>query len=342
MDFNITTVTDIFFRVAAVGQLFMFFTILIRPNSFSRYKNILLLGLCIASYLLLSAPIADEQYGFLRNILLIFTDYMAFAFWLVIYPLFNQFPAKKIMKYLFAGIFAGNIIFFGFTDGDGFYHVMVHWISLFLLFHCIYMAISGLNDDLMDQRRKFRVWFTGITCLIFSIIAYSEIFDDSIRHTPAFSALISIGFFILIAYMGRILISPSLSDILIVPDSNKNPNINDIPNKYKAHYNALNKFMSEGGYRQENLSIKNLSYTLSIPEHQLRYLINSCLGYRNFSTYLNEYRIKEACERLKDENEASTQILTIAMDLGYGSVGSFNRAFRNETGKSPREFKAKE
>jgi len=32
-------------------------------------------------------------------------------------------------------------------------------------------------------------------------------------------------------------------------------------------------------------------------------------------------------------------VLTIAMDLGYGSLAPFNRAFRETTGQSPTDFR---
>ncbi|MBC7047243.1 AraC family transcriptional regulator, partial [Salmonella enterica subsp. enterica serovar Heidelberg] len=74
-----------------------------------------------------------------------------------------------------------------------------------------------------------------------------------------------------------------------------------------------------------------------VPEHRLRALINQRLGYRNFSDFLNSHRIADARAWLSDPARVDLPVLTLAMDLGYGSLAPFNRAFRDATGTSPSE-----
>ena len=68
-------------------------------------------------------------------------------------------------------------------------------------------------------------------------------------------------------------------------------------------------------------------------------MINQHLGFRNFNTYLNSYRIQEATEILADPLNASTPILNVAMEVGFNSLAPFNRAFKAATGLTPREFR---
>ncbi len=82
-----------------------------------------------------------------------------------------------------------------------------------------------------------------------------------------------------------------------------------------------------------------LPINLDTPEHRLRALINRKLGYRNFSAFLNRHRIAEAREKLANRDDVDLPVLTIAMDLGYNSLPTFNRAFRSETGTTPSEFR---
>ena len=82
-----------------------------------------------------------------------------------------------------------------------------------------------------------------------------------------------------------------------------------------------------------------LAERLDYPEHQLRRLINGHMGYRNFSAFLNSYRIEDAKRQLADPGFARTPVLTIALDLGYGSLGPFNRAFKAQTGMTPTEYR---
>ncbi|MDX1580240.1 MAG: helix-turn-helix domain-containing protein, partial [Alphaproteobacteria bacterium] len=78
---------------------------------------------------------------------------------------------------------------------------------------------------------------------------------------------------------------------------------------------------------------------LDAQDYRLRRLINGHLGYRNFNDFLNTYRVEAAKADLHDPEKAHLPILTIAMDLGYRSLASFNRAFKELTGSTPSEFR---
>lgn len=95
----------------------------------------------------------------------------------------------------------------------------------------------------------------------------------------------------------------------------------------------------ERAYRQDGLTIGALAQRLSLPEHRLRRLINPALGYRNFNSFLNYYRIAEAKAALADASQSEVPVLTIALDTGFSSLGPFNRAFKAETGATPSEFR---
>lgn len=99
----------------------------------------------------------------------------------------------------------------------------------------------------------------------------------------------------------------------------------------------VNEIMQEGFYRRENLTLKDLSKALEVPEYKVRAVINKELGYRNFNEFINEYRIEEAGQRLIDEPE--TPISNIALDVGYRTLSSFNRAFRKEKETTPTAFR---
>jgi AraC-like DNA-binding protein len=104
-------------------------------------------------------------------------------------------------------------------------------------------------------------------------------------------------------------------------------------------HGALVRAMDNRAYARTGLSIRQLAEELKIPEHRLRALINSQLGYKNFSTFLNGYRIKEACDRLRDPREARIPVLTIALDAGFASIAPFNPAFRQSVGMTPTEYR---
>jgi AraC-like DNA-binding protein len=92
-------------------------------------------------------------------------------------------------------------------------------------------------------------------------------------------------------------------------------------------------------WRGEDLSISALAALVGAPEHRLRKLINGVLGHRNFADYVNGRRIEAAKIALSAPDLALKSISTIAYDLGFASLGPFNRAFRAATGVTPTEWR---
>lgn len=68
-------------------------------------------------------------------------------------------------------------------------------------------------------------------------------------------------------------------------------------------------------------------------------LSNGALGHRNFAQFVNGYRLAEVRSALADPAQREVPIITIALDAGFGSLGPFNRAFRDVEGVTPREWR---
>ena len=94
-------------------------------------------------------------------------------------------------------------------------------------------------------------------------------------------------------------------------------------------------------YRRPRLSIRSLADELGLPEYRLRKLIHEELGFRNFNALLHHYRLREAREMLSDPDQVRTPILTIALTVGYQSINTFNRAFRENFGETPSTFRTR-
>lgn len=59
----------------------------------------------------------------------------------------------------------------------------------------------------------------------------------------------------------------------------------------------------------------------------------------NFSAFVNEYRVKEACQRINDiEHYGKLTIEAVSMSVGFKSRSTFNSAFRKFTGLTPGEY----
>lgn len=96
--------------------------------------------------------------------------------------------------------------------------------------------------------------------------------------------------------------------------------------------NALEK---ERIYLNNDLTINKLAEYLNINRTYLSQIINSHFK-KNFSTFINEYRVKEAQKQLLTNNNITIE--AISQEVGFKSKSAFNTAFKNYTGITPSFF----
>lgn len=90
-----------------------------------------------------------------------------------------------------------------------------------------------------------------------------------------------------------------------------------------------------------DLKVADLAAALGEQEYKVTQNITGELGYRNFNQLINARRINYAKQLLADPQFESRPILSISFDCGFNSIGPFNRAFKQEVGMTPREFRAR-
>jgi AraC-like DNA-binding protein len=88
-------------------------------------------------------------------------------------------------------------------------------------------------------------------------------------------------------------------------------------------------------YREPDLAVASVAARLGVTEKKLREVINRRLGFRNFSAYVNAFRVEEVRRRLLDRRHDEVPILTMALESGFGSIVAFNRAFKDKYGMTP-------
>ncbi|MCE3233713.1 MAG: bacterial regulatory helix-turn-helix s, AraC family protein [Rickettsiaceae bacterium] len=92
---------------------------------------------------------------------------------------------------------------------------------------------------------------------------------------------------------------------------------------------------NEKMYRQSGFNRTKLAETLHIGEHLLSRIINIEFK-KSFSDIANDYRVREARELLE---RTEIPVTSISFDVGFNSIASFNRVFKNYTGKAPTEYR---
>ena len=84
----------------------------------------------------------------------------------------------------------------------------------------------------------------------------------------------------------------------------------------------------------EEISIGDLAKAASFSPWYARRLFIRYLGMTP-AVYIRRLKLSRSALKLRDE---SCQILDVAMDMGYGSVDGYQRAFRREFGINPKEY----
>lgn len=97
--------------------------------------------------------------------------------------------------------------------------------------------------------------------------------------------------------------------------------------------------LQEGIDTESDLKIGDVAHRLGQPEYKVSRCIRAALGFPNFNRLINHHRIERA-KRLLAEPGQDRSILDVAFDCGFGSLGPFNRAFKERMGMTPRAFRA--
>ena len=91
-------------------------------------------------------------------------------------------------------------------------------------------------------------------------------------------------------------------------------------------------------YLNPDLTLPQLAADLRLSTHHLSQLLNEQAG-KNFSDFLNEYRIEEVKQKLIDPALTHLKIEELAFASGFNSKSVFNTAFKKFTGTTPSAFR---
>jgi len=308
------------------------------PNGPSRIAGILF---CLTSigYTLNSSEGVRMQLGpmFWPSLLLSLGG--AGTFWLFVRALFEDQPITPATLAPTGALIVIGLVAVGFPDLRQPAFIFHHIVQSLICFHALYLVARGWRDDLVEARRRLRGPFfviVGIYVLGVTIVEFSRSFGLNPPLGPqtgaaSLAALCLAGAFVFLQARAFLFGAVTHGEAKAPA-----PNAGD-----RLLLDQLNQIMDQGeAWRREGLTIGALADEMKVPEHRLRRLINDQLGARNFAAFVNARRIDAAKQRLREQQ--SDSVSTIAFDLGFASLGPFNRAFKEETGLTPSEWRRRE
>ncbi len=93
----------------------------------------------------------------------------------------------------------------------------------------------------------------------------------------------------------------------------------------------------EALFRKNDLTLQDLAARLDTHPNYLSQVINE-KEHKNFYTYINNLRVNAFIEHASRGDTKNYTLLALAFDSGFNSKSTFNKYFKESTGKSPSEF----
>jgi AraC-like DNA-binding protein len=208
-------------------------------------------------------------------------------------------------------------------------------IAIAVVFDAFRHILAGTSSDLLLSRLRLRYAIllgTGLYVLLV-LIAEGTVTRGS-RVDGFLSAANDIGLFLLVGTISMMIlrVEPDL-----VRASAKRQLAVEPPTILDKRLERL--IEEEHVYMTVGLTIGDLAERLGEHEYKVRQLINARLGFRNFGSFLNHYRVRDALKVLADPGQKQLGVAEIAYRFGYSSLGPFNRAFKEIVGQTPTEYR---
>jgi len=334
---NITTAILVL-RILAVSQVLLSATAIgISPNPYRTRLLGIALVLGVVSYLI-SSPVFGHINLEVGPWLALPADAVPPLLLFFTWDLFEDDREPPLFIWLTAALYLVVVLWVGLER-----HATNAAVDIYLLaplqltklgfaIGAMFIVWRGRENDVVESRFKLRrVFAASIGVIVAAVVATELVTGWNVPELIELFGMAAIFVATLMINLAFLRLNPSF----VLRDSHAAAPV--LPEDTSL-VDALSRLMSEGlAYTNHDLRIADLAETLKVPEYQLRRTINRNLGHQNFNQFVNRYRVEEAARRLVDEPKAA--VLTIALDVGFRSISSFNTAFRARYRKTPTDYR---
>lgn len=333
-------------RFAAIGLMALLSAQLLRMRRGSRTARIgAVFAFCMAVYLSIPFVLGYTENRLVIGGLLFPAFSNSFLLWMFCRSLFSErakfnglhfslWGVSQLVSYMIYFCFPAALFQWGkgFQEFEFIRKLLPQGIYLGFILAAIVASQKEARVDLVSSRIKLRRAFLAVVAFYGVLICAAEVL---LQGQPASQGMNTLHYSILLVLVGLFFLEvqahPDLfqeSDQGAKPVSGSSPLAKDL-----SHWVDAEKV-----YLQEGLTIGQLAQKMRTQEYLLRACINKEQGFRNFNDFLNHFRVREACDRLRCE--PGLPIFNLSLELGYGSLAPFNRAFKAKVGKTPSQYRS--
>jgi AraC-like DNA-binding protein len=291
-------------------------------------------GVCVWFYV---ANLTNSKRGFVRRDLLFFIPsaiYVAFRLILFAQNLEfkdsfgTNFYAPVISPFVFVTEFAWNVAFLYFAINH-------------------YRKYRAWTDENFSDTEKIKFdWLRNFLYIFTFVFVLGAIFDFTNSFVFKLSYIQYFYFELVLALTTYYLavagyLRSKTIEISFTPKTEENESKKTLladKELGKLKTKLQNLMENDKLYREPNLTLTDLARQIGVNSAVLSYVINNGFG-KNFNDFVNEFRIEEVKEKLKTSDDSG--LLAVALECGFNSKATFNRAFKKFTGVSPKEFQEK-
>lgn len=189
------------------------------------------------------------------------------------------------------------------------------YLTFAMIFCWLTVAVSHVVDMIVNTNQSFGiVLHTAISIIIYSV-GYLNLSQPEIFMKP------------------KEIIGKDEAPVKYKKSGLDNSSAKEIKEK------LINVMEEQKPYLDSDLTLNKLAEIISVSGHHLSEVINSEIG-KSYYDFINEYRVEEFINKLKDPSTANYSLISIAFDSGFKSKTSFNTIFKKHTGKTPSEYKS--
>ena len=233
-----------------------------------------------------------------------------------------------------------------FTDNRVIFYRFEDYISIILFFslHILVLINSIKHNENKWIKRLW--WYMTILLVAFVILVIDQAFFNDAFFKPieqSFWAIVT-AFTYWLMYSGlfQFNLANNRQEIrarLETPAREDTPRKTGLSVKSKAYFDQLMELMLvDKVYRDPDIGRESVAQQLGISVSYLTQLIKEYTE-KNFTGFVNEFRVEEAKKMLLDPTFDTFDHLSIGLEAGFKSKSAYYTAFKNFSGKTPSQFK---
>lgn len=256
-------------------------------------------------------------------------------FWPVVVDVVPQVTAVIFVVGVVSGLIVNNNRSWAlFIDTYNVYSDIPRWLSITIYLFRSYRYLEGFNlhKDRLQWMKQFTGAFMGFQAVwLLYLIPYiipqlTDYVLNAVDWYPVYIPMV-----VLVYFLGiKGLLMPE-REVKATPAPLESQLINTaVP--------LLKKAMEEDQlFLNSSLNLALLSKHTGLPSKTISAVLNQHLN-KSYNEFVNNYRISMFKEKVSDPSFEHLTIMGLALECGFNSLPTFQRAFKNNMGMSPKEY----